>query len=169
MASFPAGRGERVLLVVSPLAGQAAVGGAGRKVSLGGEALPWLLPLPGLAGSFGGGEPLSPGGARGGGIRCVSLAEDEQHAAQQSLPHVLGAQAAGQAAQQGQEVPAGQAGSGQQQARQEQTQQQREQRRGHGWAGGNRKPGLFLACPGQDLGGGGGVHGGRRRVSTEEA
>lgn len=65
-------------------------------------------------------------------IRRVSLAEDEQQTAQQSLSHVLGGQAASQVAQQGQEVLAGQAGSGQQQAGQQRPQQQWEQRNGHG-------------------------------------
>lgn len=49
-------------------------------------------------------------------IRWLLLAEDKQQTAQQSLSDVLGAQSAGQPAQQGQEVLTGQAGNRQQQA-----------------------------------------------------
>ena len=66
-------------------------------------------------------------------VRRASLTEDKQQTAQQSLSQILGAQAAGQPAQQGQEVLAGQAGSGQQQADQQRAEQQWEQRSRHGW------------------------------------
>lgn len=80
-------------------------------------------------------SPFSQGGPPGAlpSVWRVSLAEDEQQAAQQSLSRVPGAQAAGQLTQQGQEVLADQAGGGQQQAGQQRSKQQREQRCGHGW------------------------------------
>lgn len=65
-------------------------------------------------------------------IRWLLPAEDKQQTAQQSLSHVLGAQLAGQTAQQGQEVLAGQAGNRQQEAGEQRSKQQREKWRGHG-------------------------------------
>lgn len=80
----------------------------------------------------------------------VSLAEDEQQTAQQSLSHIPGAQAAGQLTQQGQEVLANQAGGGQQQAGQQHSKQQREQWCGHGRVSDSKtvqSPGLPFLLP----------------------
>lgn len=80
-----------------------------------------VLQFPGPMASLLGSQSLLPlGVVHSGGLSRIRwwllLAEDKQQTAQQSLSHVVGAQAAGQPAQQGQEVLPGQAGNGQQQA-----------------------------------------------------
>lgn len=95
-----------------------------------------LLPRP--VASLLGAQSLFPLGVVHSGslssIRWLLLAEDKQQTAQQSLSQVLGAQSAGQSAQQGQEVLAGQAGNRQQEAGEQRSKQQREKRGGHGRA-----------------------------------